>query len=379
MNDSLRTPRNSGTATVVLLACTLFYLPSALTIVTHDGEPMVWSVFNVAMATCYTVVFCVNYFLLVPATLRRQGSRPFYAYLGLNLCLIVAICSLIPVWFEMNGGLPRPRHAAGSQVTSGAIAIAYLRFLIRDGVMMVLAAALAYAMRLSREHEQMRRRELELNAERRKIELRSLKAQLNPHFLFNSLNNIYALIGMAPERAQQALHDLSSMLRFMIYDAGEATVPLDKELKFITDYVEMMRLRLSPSVKLTFNIEEAPSANLYIAPLLFLTLVENAFKHSGPNGKENFIFIDIRECDNQLICRVENSYAEGRGQLQQAKSESGIGLENVTRQLGLLYPGEFTYSSDRKEGAYCCVITISLNALHNRKQAAQPSHTLQQA
>ncbi|MBD5225901.1 MAG: histidine kinase [Bacteroidales bacterium] len=375
MNEKLRTPRNSSTATVVLLACMLFYLPSALAIVTHDGEPMVWAVFNVAMATCYTVVFCVNYFMLVPATLRRPGAPSFYAYLGLNLCMIIAICSLIPVWFELHGGLPHPRHSAGDVSTFGTLVIAYLRFLIRDGVMMVLAAALAYAMRLSRDHEQMRRRELELNAERRKIELRSLKAQLNPHFLFNSLNNIYALIGMAPERAQQALHDLSSMLRFMIYDAGEAVVPLEKELKFITDYVEMMRLRLSSSVRLTFNVGDIAGGNLYIAPLLFLTLVENAFKHSGSNGNDHFIFIDIHERDLQLVCRVENSYAEDREHMHPTKAESGIGLENVTRQLGLLYPGEYTYSSDRENGIYRCVITISLNALHHRT----PTHAAAQS
>lgn len=370
----MRTPRNSSTTTVVLLACMLFYLPSALSLVTHDGEPMEWAVFNVAMATCYTVVFCVNYFLLVPATLRRAGSRPFYAYLGLNLCLIVVVFSFIPIWFELHGGLPRPRHSTVYINSFGTLVIGYLRFFIRDGVMMVLAAALAYAMRLSREHEQMRQRELELNAERRKIELKSLKAQLNPHFLFNSLNNIYALIGIAPERAQQALHDLSSMLRFMIYDAGEAVVPLEKELRFITDYVEMMKLRLSKSVKLTFSIEEVSPGNLYIAPLLFLTLVENAFKHSTPNSSGHFISINIRIVNNQLICRVENSYAEGKETQQpQRANDSGIGLENVTRQLGLLYQGEYTCSSTRRDGVFSSVITISLDALNKRPQTTQPS------
>lgn len=96
--------------------------------------------------------------------------------------------------------------------------------------------------------------ELELNAEKQKIEIRSLKAQLNPHFLFNTFNNIYALIGFAPDRAQQALHDLSNMLRFMIYDSALPYVSVEKELHFISDYVELMRLRCSSSQRLGCNI-----------------------------------------------------------------------------------------------------------------------------
>lgn len=142
----------------------------------------------------------------------------------------------------------------------------YLRFVVRDGIMMVLSIALAYALRLAQDRENMRRKRLELEAEQRRIELKSLKAQLNPHFLFNSLNNIYALIAISPERAQKALHDLSGMLRFMIYDAANSFVPLQKEMQFISDYVELMKLRLSSGIRLDCAITTSGSEGLTIAP-----------------------------------------------------------------------------------------------------------------
>lgn len=227
--------------------------------------------------------------------------------------------------------------------------------------MMILSVSFAYALKLSQWQEHVRRKELELNAERKQIELKSLKAQLNPHFLFNSLNNIYALIAISPDRAQKALHDLSGMLRYMIYDAASAFVPLEKEMDFIADYVELMKLRLGSNVNLSCNIDKTVNGNLQIAPLLFLTIVENAFKHSGANSNGWYISIDIRVEDKNVICKVTNSI---RGdEADDSLTETGVGLANVERQLRLLYPGAFTFRVSKTDGCFTSMIAISCDVL----------------
>lgn len=115
------------------------------------------------------------------------------------------------------------------------------------------------------------RRELEKS--RAEAELQNLKSQLNPHFLFNTLNNIYSLIAFSPERAQEAMHDLSRLLRYVLYDSSQPMVPLEKELDFIRNYVELMRIRLPEHVKLTTDISAA-TPETQVAPLLFISLIE---------------------------------------------------------------------------------------------------------
>ncbi|MDE6336250.1 MAG: histidine kinase [Muribaculaceae bacterium] len=330
----------------MLLAFLLFYFPSVLTLLSEHGEPRMWTVTGVVMATFYTVVFCVNYFWLVPWLLEHPEKRSLYFIV--NLVLILAVCCLIPIWFEASGGLPLPKGHRHKTITTAQYLIGYLRFIIRDGIMMVLSAALAYALRLSEARERLRRRDLELSAEKRQIELKSLKAQLNPHFLFNSLNNIYALIGFAPERAQTALHDLSNMLRFMIYESGSTAVTLSKEMQFIADYTALMKLRLNSNIKVECDVMEFPPSDIQVTPLLFLTLVENAFKHVAPlpDGK-GFIKIKIGIENSQLVGIVSNTFNDSKLQHSADSSESGVGLENVRRQLRLLYPDSHTFTIDK--------------------------------
>lgn len=358
-NDNNRLSRFGGTAAAVLSAFLLFYLPSMLAILNRGTEPWGWTIMSMVMATLYAAMFCLNYFWLVPAMLIRSDRK--LSYFLINFLLVIVLCSIMPAWFEIvHHGIPMPKHMRHQEPSVWLWIMGYIRFIIRDGVMMILSAGMAYAMRLSSQRESVRRQQLELDAERRQIEIQSLKAQLNPHFLFNSLNNIYALIGFAPDRAQTALHDLSSMLRFMIYDSSSPTVPLEKEMQFIKEYTDLMRLRLGSNVQLSCSFQEPSTPDLQIAPLLFLTLVENAFKHSGPSAAGNFIRISIQEEDDRLTCRVVNTVPENAAR---EMTESGVGLANVEKQLNLLYPGHHVFTTDSRDGVYAAVIGISLKRL----------------
>lgn len=349
--------RAGGTSSVILVSLLLFYLPSVLAIFNHTHEHPGWIVMNVIMSTFYTAVFCVNYYWLVPAMLIRSDRKPLY--FAANLCMIIAICALIQLWFEAHGGIPGPRHRLPRELTIGQYLMSWLRFLIRDGIMMVLSAALAFALRLSLERENVRRRELELNAEQRQMEIKTLKAQLNPHFLFNSLNSIYALIAFAPDKAQQALHDLSNMLRFMIYDSAAPSVPLTKELRFIKEYIELMKLRHSSETRITYDEHVPGDSGMTVAPMLFLTLVENAFKHSGHNGNAWFISISFRLEDSVLTGIVVNTYPEKESS-GLPSGDTGVGLSNIRRQLCLLYPGRHSISTEKKDGVFRAEIKIRI-------------------
>ncbi len=361
-----------STTTIIILSIVLFYLPTILFQVEKGDEIWDWDFLGILMATCYTAAFCVNYYWLVPTLLRRNNRWPLY--LVINLSMVITTMIIIPLWMKVMGLLSYPPRGLHDHPTFWQVIAHYAGFSVRDGIMVILAAALGFAIRFGKEKEYIHTRELELNAERRQIELQSLKAQLNPHFLFNSLNNIYALIGFAPERAQDALHTLSGMLRFMIYESSES-VAMEREAKFIGEYVELMRLRMGESCDLSYTVSDNIPVNAKIAPLLYITLVENAFKHSSSNGRDYFIHISLfvdslhkKRGGEQLVFKVENSYSE-EDSIDQGKEKGregehvGIGLTNVRQQLNLLYPGANSFEIKRAGGVYSAEITIQISAL----------------
>ncbi len=355
----------AGTAAVILLAFLLFYLPTMLSVLSHDKGPYVMMRLNILMATCYTGIFCINYLVIVPKIFIEKENKVMFFLL--NFCLVVGLCSLIPLCLELSGGLPKPKHMENISLSTWQKFMTYFRFVIRDGVMMILSIALAYAMRLSKTRDEMRSRVLELEAQRRNTELMNLKAQLNPHFLFNSLNNIYALIAIDAEKAQQSLHELSNMLRFMIYDSESESVSLEKEMQFISDFTRLMSLRLNPTIKLTCELPKIEDKSLKIAPLLILTLVENAFKHVAVVDGKGFINININVNEEKLTCIVRNSCLSDDSRNLETGA-SGVGLRNIEKQLELLYKGKSSLRIEKQFGMFLSELTINVSALRNMTQ-----------
>lgn len=363
MNDKILNSNLMGTATVVLLAFLLFYFPTVFNILSDRDAPPGMLQVNLTMSTTYTFLFCINYFWVIPRFVF--GGRGIAWFYILNGCIMLLALGILPVWFDYSGVLPAPgqKEPMATDHSFGRMLMHYTRFALRDSVMMVLSVGLAYALRLSREREKFKRRELELDAERRSLELRSLKMQLNPHFLFNSLNNIYSLIAISPEKAQEALHDLSGMLRYMIYDASVAGVPLSKEVEFIEDLTRLSSLRLGTNSELLTEIDKSGLEGLTIAPLLLVTLVENAFTHFAPAGEKGYIRIFIK-CDaDWIVCRVENSCAPEDTPKSSANKKGGVGLSNIERQLALIYPGDFTFDQEHSQMSHTAVLRLRRDAL----------------
>ena len=189
-------------------------------------------------------------------------------------------------------------------------------------------------------------------------ELKNLRSQINPHFLLNTLNNIYALTAIDQTKAQEAIQQLSKLLRHMLYDNQEPFVALQDEIQFLENYVSLMKIRLSQNVEVTFD-KHVKDPYLKVAPLLFISLVENAFKHGVSPTEHSFVHIMMEEDGNRLCVTIENSYHPKN---EQDRSGHGIGLNQVQRRLDLAYPARYEWqkgvSEDNK--IYTSQITIIL-------------------
>lgn len=176
-------------------------------------------------------------------------------------------------------------------------------------------------------------------------ELKFLKMQINPHFLFNALNNIYALSVNNSEKTQESISTLSMMLRYVLYDCERPQVPLQKELEYIKHFIELFKLKSSEDFNINF-IKEVESDALMVPPMLFVPFIENAFKHSGIEKRgKSFVTIWLKAKENRIEFFVENSIPS-KPLVNDA--QGGIGLQNVEKRLGILYPQ--THQLDIKRG-----------------------------
>lgn len=195
----------------------------------------------------------------------------------------------------------------------------------------------------------------QLKIEKQSAELSYLRSQTNPHFLFNTLNNIYSLARDKSDMAPESILRLSKILRFMLYETGSALISIDQELKIISDYIALERLRYDDSLKINFNhdIEDMKQA---IPPLLLIALVENAFKH-GVSETRVLPFVDIHLSVNkhQLTFIVKNSTEESA---EEGVNEN-IGLSNIRRQLELLYE-EYNLSVIKERSVFKATLKINL-------------------
>lgn len=174
-------------------------------------------------------------------------------------------------------------------------------------------------------------------AELMESELKMLKMQINPHFLFNALNNIYALSVTNSDKTQESISTLSEMLRYVIYDCEQPKVSLQKELDYIENYIKLFKLKSSKGYDIAFA-KAVQNDTTLVAPMLFVPYIENAFKHSGiEKGANSFVHISLAQDGNKIIFSVENS---NPATPVITDAQGGIGLPNVQKRLDILYPNQ---------------------------------------
>lgn len=203
------------------------------------------------------------------------------------------------------------------------------------------------------------RRTALLEKEKTENELRFLKSQMNPHFLFNAINSIYVLIKKDPDFAGLTLVKFADMLRYQLYECNADVIPIEKEISYLENYIQLEKLRKGEMVNTSFTVSGS-TGKFSIAPLLLIPFVENAFKYvSSCPGKNNFVMVDLNYQDNIFELSVENSMDED-AMMPKEKTWGGIGLENVRRRLQLIYDGSHALDISTKDDVFSVLLTIKV-------------------
>ncbi len=194
---------------------------------------------------------------------------------------------------------------------------------------------------------------IKLKNEKTKTELLHLKSQVNPHFFFNMLNNLYGLVGTDTKKAQDLILKLSDLMRYSIYEGQKENVTLAEEVKYLKNFIELHKMRYQKKIEVIFNlqIEDGESK---VMPLLFIILLENAFKHGVENLRENaYVHIDMITDGNEIKFVVENNFDNSK-----LIEQSGIGLNNLKRRLELEYPNKHSLTFTITEDLYKAQLTL---------------------
>ncbi len=302
----------------------------------------------------YILVFYLNYLWVVPLFLFKK--KDWRLFLLINLFVLVGGVLLMDVWHWCAVQyLPE----IGNNASRRPPFVKFPRY-FWSVLTLILIVALAVAVRMIQRWHHIEEARQEAEAARAEAELSNLRNQLNPHFLLNTLNNIYALIAFDQDKAQMAVGELSKLLRYVLYENQQDFVPLCKEADFMRNYIELMKIRVTDHVKIDTNINIQPNDSTPVAPLIFISLIENAFKHGiSPQGAGE-IKVDLSQSDGNITCEIHNTCYPKR---ENDKSGSGIGLEQVSRRLELIYPDRYTWEKGTTPDGkhYYSIITIKKN------------------
>ncbi len=333
-------------AQVLIWACAML-LPAVFTwLISGDSNRFAftfWPSFYTMLPIC--LVYLVNYFLLVPKLLFRK-KMVWFIVVNLLLLALLNAPSFIP-----RGESPEPFRA---QIARRDILAFRIPTLLSAAFFQLVFIFLAIGVR-----SMIRSNDIafQLQEEKRKTaeaELTWLKHQLNPHFLFNTLNNISSLTQIDPDKAQESIAQLSDTLRYALYDTDTDKVPLAGEVAFMDNYIHLMQLRCNELTEVTTSWD-LPDAEVKIAPLLFISPIENAFKHGVNARAASFVRISLRPEGRDLVFRCENPVFEKSGE---DHIGSGIGVENLKRRLELISPGAYSYEQNDENGVYSVRIAL---------------------
>jgi two-component system LytT family sensor kinase len=286
----------------------------------------------------FAFVFAANYFIVGPLLKFHNPTPPSLPYPP----------SFSPI--------------AGDQVTQINEAFLVMNNWLRMQLTMllifltVLGLSVAYFFLKEWSRQELIRNQLVAN--QYSTEIKFLKSQINPHFLFNTLNNLFS---MAQKKGNDELADgiskLSGMMRYMIYESNEETVPLNKEIEYLENCILLNKLRYADAeATVKFHYPEQPEG-IFVAPMIFIPFVENAFKHGVIIGQSSRIDISLSKANKQLVFTCQNTIYNIR---KMEEEKSGIGLENVRRRLELVYPGKYELTIKDSDAKYSVELKISL-------------------
>ncbi|MBO6190742.1 MAG: histidine kinase [Alloprevotella sp.] len=277
----------------------------------------------------------LNFYIFAP---RYLDHRRFYRFVITNVVVISVLVLVRELFFPMLFPLPpevtmrpEPEHMPPTWML-------YVRSSFSLAFVSIATTAIRFSLQWMQSEEEQHKAELQLKA----VELKMLRNQINPHFLLNTLNNIYALINFNPQHAADAVTRLAALLRYLLYEVPEQGVEVQRMASLCEDYISLMHLRMNKNVDVSFDSEVPDGHGPFVATFLIMPILENAFKHGVSATKKSYIHVILR-CDDNIFyfCCRNSNFPQENVKYQ----PGGIGLEQVQKRLELAYPGHYTYSA----------------------------------
>jgi two-component sensor histidine kinase len=309
----------------------------------------------------YVILFYLNFFVLVPYFFFKKKKKLYF------LSAIAAIGFLYTVTEAANRFMaPPPRDPFEQKVDRlmeefkrrpPAKNMHVFSYLFNA----ILVSGFSFGLKLSERYLKNEKEMKEMERERLNSELAFLKSQISPHFFFNTLNNIYSLIQINTDDAQSAVLKLSKLMRYLLYESEQGNTQLSREINFMQNYIDLMRLRINDKVEMKVTFPERYD-DIAIPPLLFISLIENAFKHGISYRDKSFIHIELQTFSDEIRFVCVNSIGSPTEEAQALGS--GIGLENIRKRLNLLYPQRHALTINQYEDRFEVQLSIKQPSIH---------------
>jgi len=324
---------------------TLFSIPYVLSYGLEEEINRVISRFWIPLFF-YAILFYTNYFVLIDRFLFKNQTIKYILINGAIIMVFLTIKSQIDTLFFIDI-IRKP--SSNTSVWPPFKMIVYVQMLSYLAPVL-FSVAIKTTKRLIKTEAQRK----EATNSKLESELQHLHYQLQPHFFFNSLNNIYSLVDISPEQAKKSIHSLSKLMRYMLYETNMEIIPLSKEIDFMKKYIDLMKLRVSDKTDVSYSFP-TEDTGIQIAPLLFISLIENAFKHGVSASKESNILLNMTFNKKNILFTLENDNFPKK---TDDKSGSGIGLKNLEKRLQLLYPNKYGFETQVKDNRFLATLKI---------------------
>ena len=293
------------------------------------------------------IFYYTNVYVFIPRLLTRERLLAFAGAIVSSIALIIFAQYLFDIFYT----IPYARHEHGPGTEMRHLVFALFPSLMIFGI----STSATITGQWFDNEKQIK----EMENQKLQAELAFLKAQVNPHFLFNMLNNIYTLAYKKSDATADAVMKLSHLMRYMIYESNVPLISLEKEVEYLQNYIDLQKMRLSKDIDVIFSIE-GEIENKMISPMLLVPFVENAFKHGVSYVGNSPISINIKvKEDNALLVEVENHI--NRTSKPGKEPDSGIGLQNTRRRLELLYPGKYHLDIKDDNETYKVILLINIS------------------
>ncbi len=345
MNKSKNRKHKIEIAIHGLIWVVLFYIPVALSSGAGIGLKEI-ALFYWLQLFFMAVLFYTNFLWIVDQFLFKQKKWLFLVF-G-NLFLIAILYWLKFEIFTSFLDQPGKGHHGPPLAL-----VWYSEFLVY-----LIPIVFAIAIKSGKRMTDLQVYQAEAENTKLQAELQTLKYQLQPHFFFNSLNNIYSMIETEPEKARKSIHSLSKLMRHLLHASNMSTISLKEEIGFLTKYIALMKVRLTNSTRVEVDFPKK-IPEIQIAPLLFISLVENAFKHgvSARHSSEIYFYLEVTDDHHVIFTSFNQDFSQSKTDL----SSSGIGLENLRKRLHLLYPDKHHFVTQLNDNQFKAILEINLN------------------